>query len=91
MFNRALRSIAIAVAVGIPVIWIAWGWRSMLLFLVGSAIAATGVLEWRQLMGAVITRLDLGIGRPGHTQTPGGRSVLVFLGSPPLADCFMLP
>ena len=72
VFNRALRSIAIAVAVGIPVIWIAWGWRSMLLFLVGSAIAATGVLEWRQLMGAVITRLDLGIGRPQGTPKPLG-------------------
>ena len=34
-------------------IWIAWGWRSLLLFLVGSAIAATGILEWRQLMSAV--------------------------------------
>jgi hypothetical protein len=72
VFNRALRSIAIAVAVGIPVIWIAWGWRSMLLFLVGSAIAATGVLEWRQLMSAVITRLDLGGGSPQGKPKPLG-------------------
>jgi hypothetical protein len=60
VFNRALRSVAIAIAIGIPVIWIAWGWRSMLLFLVGGAIAATGILEWRQLMSAVGARLDLG-------------------------------
>jgi len=59
VFNRALRSVAIAIAVGIPVIWIAWGWRSMLMFLVGGAIAATGILEWRQLMTAVLERLDL--------------------------------
>jgi hypothetical protein len=59
VFNRALRFVVIAVLVGIPIIWIAWGWRSMLLFLVGGAIAATGVLEWRQLMSAVLTRLDL--------------------------------
>jgi hypothetical protein len=59
VLNRAFRSVAIAIAVGIPVIWIAWGWRSMLMFLVGGAIAATGILEWRQLMTAVLERLDL--------------------------------
>jgi hypothetical protein len=72
VFNRALRSVAIAIAVGIPVIWIAWGWRSMLLFLVGGAIAATGILEWRQLMSAVITRLDLSSGSPHGTPKPLG-------------------
>jgi hypothetical protein len=58
VLNRALRSVLIAVAVGIPIIWVAWGWRSMLLFVVGGAIAATGILEWRQVMGAVLVRLD---------------------------------
>ena len=62
VFNRALRGVAIAIAIGIPVIWIAWGWRSMLLFLVGGAIAATGILEWRQLMSAVAARLEPGSG-----------------------------
>jgi hypothetical protein len=60
VLNRALRSVAIAIMVGIPVIWIAWGWRSMLMFLVGGAIAATGILEWRLLMTAVLARLDFG-------------------------------
>ena len=72
VFNRALRSVAIAIAVGIPVIWIAWGWRSMLMFLVGGAIAATGILEWRQLMGAVVTRLDPGSGSPQGKPKPLG-------------------
>lgn len=63
LLNRALRSVAISVVIGIPVIWIAWGWRSMLLFLVGGVIAATGILEWRQLMGAVLARLS-------HSATP---------------------
>jgi hypothetical protein len=58
VLNRALRGVLIATAVGIPVIWIAWGWRSMLMFLVGGAIAATGILEWRLLMTAVLSRLD---------------------------------
>jgi hypothetical protein len=58
VLNRALRSVLIALLVGIPIIWIAWGWRSMLLFVVGGVIAATGILEWRQLMAAVLVRLD---------------------------------
>src|SRR3984885_8476580 len=58
VLNQALRSVVIAIVVGIPIIWVAWGWRSMLLFLVGGAIAATGILEWRQLMAAVLVRLD---------------------------------
>jgi hypothetical protein len=58
VFNRALRSVLIAIVVGIPITWVAWGWRSALMFVVGGAIAATGILEWRQLMGAVIARLD---------------------------------
>src|ERR1700742_5076892 len=58
VLNRALRNVLIAAVVGIPIIWIAWGWKSMLLFIVGSAIAATGIFEWRQLMAAVLVRLD---------------------------------
>ena len=59
VLNRALRSVLIAILVGIPILWVAWGWRSALLFVVGGAIAATGILEWRQLMTAVLERLDL--------------------------------
>ena len=59
VLNRALRSVMIAILVGIPIIWVAWGWRSMLMFLIGGAIAATGILEWRQLMAAVLVRLDV--------------------------------
>lgn len=66
VLNRALRGVAIAILVGIPMIWVAWGWRSMLMFAVGGAIAATGILEWRQLMTAVLTRLAL----PGVESTP---------------------
>ena len=64
VLNRALRNVLIAVAVGIPILWVAWGWRSMLMFLAGGAIAATGILEWRQLMTAVLSRLDANSGHP---------------------------
>src|SRR5271156_1455704 len=62
VMNRALRSVLIAIAIGIPIIWLAWGWRSAVLYAVGGAIAATGILEWRQLMTAVLVRLDTGGG-----------------------------
>lgn len=62
VLNRALRNVAIAMVLILPVIWVAWGWRSALMFLVGGAIAATGILEWRQLMTAVVERLDMGSG-----------------------------
>lgn len=58
VLDRALRSVVIAILVGIPIFLWAWGWRSAVLFLVGGAIAATGILEWRQLMAAVLVRLD---------------------------------
>jgi hypothetical protein len=58
VLNRALRSVLVALILGMPVIWFVWGWRSMLLFVVGGAIAATGILEWRQLMSAVLARFD---------------------------------
>jgi hypothetical protein len=63
VMNRALRSVLVAIAVGIPIIWFAWGWRSAVLYLVGGVIAATGILEWRQLMIAVLVRLDTGGGQ----------------------------
>jgi hypothetical protein len=58
LLNRALRSVAIATLVLTPLVWVAWGWRSVAMFLVGGAIAATGILEWRQLMTAVLARLN---------------------------------
>ena len=59
VMNRALRSVLVAIAIGIPIIWFAWGWRSAVLYLVGGGIAATGILEWRQLMTAILVRLDI--------------------------------
>ena len=58
VFNRALRTVLVALLVGVPIVWFAWGWRSMLLFVVGGVIASTGILEWRQLMAAILVRLD---------------------------------
>jgi hypothetical protein len=67
VLNRALRSVLIAILVGIPIIWVAWGWQSALMFLIGGAVAATGILEWRQLMAAVLLRLDVLSTEPAAT------------------------
>ena len=75
VLNRALRTVAIAILVLAPILWIAWGWRSMVLFLVGGAIAATGIIEWRQLMSAVLARLSAA---GEHASPPGSGAVLVF-------------
>jgi hypothetical protein len=76
VLNRALRSVVIATLVGIPIIWVAWGWQSMLLFLIGGAIAATGIVEWRQLMAAVLVRLDAP--SPGSKPRPFGPTLFWF-------------
>jgi hypothetical protein len=79
VLGRALRSALIAIVIGIPMIWWAWGWRSMLLFVVGGAIAATGIVEWRQLMSAVLARFnpvpDSPIGQADSEPAPPQRPI----------------
>ena len=57
---RALRWVAILGGLGIPVTWVAAGWQSALLFLVGAVIAATGLYESQRLMLAVLSRFNEG-------------------------------
>ena len=59
-FTHALRSVAILGVAGIIVTWLAIGWRSAVLFLVGAAIAATGLYESQRLMLAVLSRFNEG-------------------------------
>jgi hypothetical protein len=58
--TRALRWVVILGVVGIAVTWLAAGWRSAVLFLVGAAIAATGLYESQRLMLAVLSRFNEG-------------------------------
>lgn len=58
--GRALWSVLAGTAVGIPIFWAAWGWRSMVLFVVGAVIAATGIIEWKQIVAMVLTRVAAG-------------------------------
>ena len=58
--SHALRWVAILGVAGIAVTWIAAGWQSAVLFLVGAAIAATGLYESQRLMLAVLSRFNEG-------------------------------
>jgi hypothetical protein len=58
VLNRSMRNTGIGALIGSPIVWKLWGWQTLLLFLVGVGISATGILEWRQLMSAILLRLD---------------------------------
>jgi len=47
----ALRMIAIAVAIGVPLLWWKLGWQSAVLLAVGAVISGSGLFEWLRLMG----------------------------------------
>ena len=56
--NHALRWLGILAVVGFAAIWFKTGWQSAVLFLVGAAIAATGLYESRRLMMAVLSHFQ---------------------------------
>jgi hypothetical protein len=60
VLNRALRWLGILAAAGFAAIWVAAGWRSAALFLVGAVIAGTGLYESRRLMMAVLNHFQEG-------------------------------
>jgi hypothetical protein len=67
-FNRsiwsALRMIAIAVAIGVPLLWWKLGWQSAVLLAVGAVISGSGLFEWLRLMVALMARMDSGGATP---------------------------
>ena len=62
--RRALRMVAIAVAVGVPLLWWKMGWATAALCAVGAAISGTGLFEWLRLMTAMMARMDAGGANP---------------------------
>jgi hypothetical protein len=55
---RAVRNVGILALIGTPIIWIASGWQSAALFVVGAAISAGGIYESRRLIRVVNAKLD---------------------------------
>ena len=60
---RALRLIAVASLLVLPLLAWKLGWKSAALFGVGAAISASGLWEWLRLMTAIMARMDAG-GKP---------------------------
>ncbi len=55
---RAIRDVGLLALVGLPIVWIASGWQSAALYLVGAAISAGGIYESRRLIRVVNAKLD---------------------------------
>lgn len=60
----ALRMIAIAVVIGVPLLWWKLGWQSAVLLAVGAVISGSGLFEWLRLMVALMARMDSGGATP---------------------------
>ena len=60
----ALRMIAIAVVIGVPLLWWKLGWQSAVLLAVGAVISGSGLFEWLRLMTALMARMDSGGATP---------------------------
>jgi hypothetical protein len=56
----AIRLAAIAVLIGVPLLWWKFGWPSAALFAVGAVISGSGLFEWLRLMSALMNRMELG-------------------------------
>jgi len=62
----ALRMVAIAVVIGVPLLWWRLGWPSAALFAIGALISGSSLFEWLRLMTALMARMDSG----GETAVP---------------------
>lgn len=55
---RSVRTVAVLALIGIPFATWKGGWRSALLLLIGAAVSASGLWEWRRLMTALMIRME---------------------------------
>jgi len=62
----ALRLVAIAALVGVPLLWWKLGWQSAALLVVGALISGTGIFEWLRLMTALMARMDTTVPDPAQ-------------------------
>lgn len=58
VIQRAVRLVLAMAALGLVVAWWKDGWRSATLLLVGAAISASGLWEWKRLMAALMIRME---------------------------------
>jgi hypothetical protein len=58
VITRAVKIVVILGVVGALITLAKAGWKSALLLLIGAAISATGLWEWRRLMAALTARME---------------------------------
>lgn len=58
VIERAARLVLVLAGIGVVGVWWKLGWQSAALLLVGAAISATGLWEWRRLMTALMVRME---------------------------------
>ncbi|MGI4756967.1 MAG: hypothetical protein ACRYGF_08990 [Janthinobacterium lividum] len=58
VIEGAVKLVVVLAMVGVAISWWKAGWQSALLLLVGAAISATGLWEWRRLMTALMVRME---------------------------------
>jgi hypothetical protein len=57
--RSAIRMVAIATALGVPLLWWKLGWQSAMLLAVGALISGSGLYEWLRLMSALMVRMEV--------------------------------
>jgi len=55
--GNAVRMVAIAAVLGVPLLWWKLGWASAALFAVGALISGSGLFEWLRLMSALMASM----------------------------------
>jgi len=55
---RAIKMLAVATALALPIVWWKLGWQSALMLLVGAVISGSGLWEWLRLMTALMSKMD---------------------------------
>ena len=58
VITRAVRIVVLLGVVGALITLVRAGWKSALLLLIGAAISAMGLWEWRRLMAALTARME---------------------------------
>jgi hypothetical protein len=76
---NAMRLVAVAVALGVPLLWWKLSWQSAALFAVGAGISGSGLYEWRRLMAALMERMDAGGEEPAPVRPMAGVLIGFFL------------
>ena len=58
VITRAVKIVVVLGVIGALITLAKAGWKSALLLLIGAAISATGLWEWRRLMAALTARME---------------------------------